>query len=109
MEKKLEEFRKASERARAAGGRARYSQEMRSFAIGFAKERIGRGGTISSSAKELQVAEATLNRWLKNSGSFKEVHIQPPMGNAVTIVTPSGYRLEGLDIESAASILRAIG
>jgi transposase-like protein len=111
MEERFEEFRKVSEKAKAAGGRIRYSKEMRSFAVEFAKNRIGSGGTISSSARELGVAEVTLGRWLKKSGDFREVRIRPPAGNAgaVTIVTPGGYRVEGLDIEGATFVLRAIG
>ena len=111
MEEQLEEFRKAAERAKAASGRIRYSEEMRSFAVRYAKGRIGRGSTVSASAKELGVAEATLNKWLKRNDAFRQIQIRPDKSDTrtVTLITPNGYRLEGLDIESAASILRAIG
>jgi transposase-like protein len=111
MEDNLEEFKKTSERAKENGGRVRYSQEMRSFAVEFTKERLGRGMSLAAAAKELGVSDMTLKKWLQRSGAFKEVRIRPEKGNSsnVTLVTPSGYRIEGLDIESLTCILRKIG
>jgi hypothetical protein len=105
------------------GGRLRFSAQQQRIGREYAKRRIERGATKASIARELGVSEATIWRWthsgfltsddLKVQGGFKTVRIadEPglrPTAQALRLVTPEGYRIEGLDLAGAATLLRGL-
>jgi hypothetical protein len=67
-------------------------------------------------AEELGVSSSALQRWVtadrevKEPVTLREVSVVEP-GSSVrglTVVTPRGYRIEGLDITSAVRLLQAL-
>ena len=114
MEEKLARIRAEVERCKAQGRRKRYPGTVRSFAIEFGRRRVAAGKSIKSVADELGISDATLCKWLRSKRSgFRPVKLKKAAAEreqrTVSLVTPSGYRLEGLDLESAARLLRRLG
>ena len=81
-------------------------------------ERMAAAGCTSNEiARSLGIHVHTVYRWRRalpaGLGGFRRVEVGSPAGLAegrgVVLVTPSGYRLEGLTLEQAALILRAVG
>jgi transposase-like protein len=83
-----------------------------------------------ASAAALGVSEPTLRTWVQNvstdaRGSLRRVVVTPSTeapatklprsatklsgSSRLTLVTPTGYRLRGLDVASAAALLRVLG
>ena len=78
-------------------------------------------------ARELGVSESTVWRWSQASVPAKRVSATKPKASAfkrvkvvtervslgstaeLSVVTPHGYRVEGLDVASAAALLRELG
>jgi transposase-like protein len=89
---------------------------MRRFAVEHAGTALAEGGSVSRAARELGVSEVTLAKWMQaaedddGASGFREVVVERPevTACALTVVTPGGYRVEGLDLAGAAALLRAI-
>lgn len=113
----LEEFRNASaERKQAKGRRPQpYNETQRAFAIEYAQAEMASGTKKSTILRALGISDGTLSKWMglqpKNDAGFRRVVIKrnaaPVKG--IQLVTPGGYRVEGLSLESAAELLRALG
>jgi transposase len=101
-----------------AGSRAglRYSQELRGLGRQFAEHLLAEGGSRRQAASELGVSEATLARWLRGveaaaGGELCEVVVASPRLAAaagVVVISPSGWRVEGLGVREAAELLAAL-
>ena len=117
----IERFREAAARRKRGvrRGSSGYPEEMRRFAVTFTTESLSGGGTISGAARELGVSEVTLSKWMEKDafgdrgGGFRKVVVEAPLTTvergAVTLVSPSGFRVEGLGLESAAALLKTLG
>jgi hypothetical protein len=74
-----------------------------------------RGKPLSQVASELGVSELSLQRWIEQGepARFRPVEIEAESGRAsaggLVLITPRGYRVEGLEAESLASLLRVLG
>lgn len=111
MTMKLEEFQETVSTIKKDNRRVRYSGEMKAFAVEYAQERIAKGESICTCAQGLGIADATLKNWLGVvDGGFRQVKIKTerPESEMLTVVTPSGYRVEGLSMESAEALLRSL-
>ena len=118
MDVTIDQFRKeAAKRKRGRRrGSASYPLEMRRFAVDYAVGAIADGGSVSRAARELGVSEVTLAKWMQAAeaddgpGEFREVVVERPEVTAggLVVVTPSGFRVEGLDLTGAAALLRVI-
>jgi len=90
----------------------------------YAVQRREAGETLADIAVRLGLVESTLGRWLRRERTeetatgFRSVAIVPAAAapgrsrveaKELTLVTPGGYRVEGLDAESAAYLLRVLG
>ena len=91
---------------------------MRQFAVAYCDATIGEGGSVSLAAGELGVSEATLAKWMEaedevadGAREFREVVVdrQEMAAGAVSVVTPLGLRVEGLDLYGAIELVRALG
>ena len=100
-----------------------YPDELRARIAGWARRRIARGESVSGSALALALARRTLSTWLKRHGDDTEharrdvehapvalvpveiVDAPPAPSTTITLVSPSGYRLEGLTLENAVHAL----
>jgi hypothetical protein len=98
------------------GRGVRYPEELHQEAVSYAKARRQRGDSILAICRDLGVNPVTLTRWLRRADDpeFRRVEIvtsgQPVMGSAVgvTVTTPSGIRIEGLDLESLIALLQRL-
>lgn len=97
---------------------------LRSRIVLYAQRRQADGERVAEIAGRLGLAERTLRRWLRRERGeetavgFRPVSIVPVAAGPgdclgasaeLTLVTPGGYRVEGLDVEAAAYLLRVLG
>jgi len=118
MDVTIDDFRRESRKRKRnrRRGSASYPVELRRFAVEYAAGEIADGGSVSRSAKDLGVSEVTLAKWMQATetddgpGEFREVVVEEPevTTGGLVVVTPSGFRVEGLDLAGAAALLRAI-
>jgi transposase len=93
----------------------RYAPELRRRVTAWAESRHRDGATWEAIAAELGIALNTVRRWCDDveasSRSLVPVRIQVPAAAArtVTVVSPGGYRVEGLSVTEAAAMLRVLG
>ena len=79
-------------------------------------ERRACGATVAELAQELGLARGTALRWSnefksKGSRSLVQVEVVPEATptSSYVVVSPSGFRVEGLSFAEAAALLRALG
>ena len=118
MDDRARRFRTAALRyLRGKTGRGvRYPEDLQQEAVSYAKARRQRGDSLLAISRDLGVPYVTLSRWFQRAHDpeFRRVEIVPSgpsaMGSAagVTITTPSGIRIEGLDLESLIALLRRL-
>ena len=122
MTKELERFRDEVRRlkARSKENGLRYSVEMKAFGAEYGKSRVRDGVRPAKIALELGVNVATLCKWMemgdicksRKSRGFRAVRVEQYKDEStelVTMVSPGGFRLEGLSVRSAALLLRELG
>jgi hypothetical protein len=119
MRTRVERFRSAVERS--LGGRpgrgVRYPEDLRREAIGLARTGLQEGKSLGRVAEELGLGPATLTRWLGRGWTgepLRPVEVQrdeeePGQAYSLVVVTPSGWRIEGLRLADLAELLRALG
>ena len=124
MDIRVQQFR--HEAAARGAGRVggRYGQDLRRLAVALAAEQAARGGSVTESAAELGVCVGSLRRWQETmladtpASGFRPVAVQVESGGpsceaargcGFALVTPGGYRVEGLDRESVAWLLGRVG
>jgi hypothetical protein len=76
------------------------------------------GKSLGRVAEELGIGPVTLTRWLGRSGAggepLRPVEVQreeeePGPASSLVVVTPSGWRIEGLRLADLTELLRALG
>lgn len=94
--------------------------ELRSRIVEYARSCRELGQTIGDIAAGLGLVESTVARWLRREGArlspgFRSVaivatgdHPAPEVSETLRLVTPRGYRVEGLDVESLAYLLQVL-
>ena len=94
--------------------RIRYRPEFRSRLLSAAREHLSRGLSVAEIAEQLGLSEKTLSSWLGEVAKtpLRRVLVSP---QACRRVEPSGLvvwsgsvRIEGLDVEGVARLLRAL-
>lgn len=102
-----------------------YPDRLRRAGNEYVRRRMAAGLRQAEIARELGLSETTIWRWAKTTtrseastdrqrSSFKPVAIVGTARGRVeaqvlSVVTPQGYRVEGLDVTSAAALLRELG
>lgn len=94
-----------------------YPAHVRTAVVAAARARLAEGWTNTRVGRELGLAATTVRQWLRappSGSSFRPVTITsdlalPTRPAALSLVTPSGYRLEGLDLDGAAALLARLG
>lgn len=113
MGKAIEELRKAIDQSRVGQSRWRCPKPLRQEIIEYSKARRAAGATRVQIARELGVSGSGLARWLEvDSGALRRVRVQPSPpkpAESLVLITPGGYRLEGLSPSTAADLLRRLG
>ena len=106
------DLRKAILQSRAGQHRWRCPVPLREKVVAFTRERRQAGVSVEKIAQELGLSASGLSRWL-NAGEprLRPVRItEAPSksSDSLVLVTPEGYRLEGLGPASAADLLRRL-
>jgi len=128
MEKELEQFQQEAQRLKEGrkGGALPFPEALRAFAVRYAEQTLEAGGTVVEAAAKLGVSAPTLYEWRKgrpagsakrkkrteSSGVLLPVRVGERPAEAVVtgaqqvvVVSPSGWRVEGLSVESATQLL----
>jgi hypothetical protein len=131
VEKELEQFRQEAQRLRAgrAKGSAPFPEPLRAFAVRYLAQALEKGETLKSVVERLGVSEPTLQAWRRGQtpGSKKtrssepktqpllpvvvhspKPHAASPVVTTLAVVSPQGWRVEGLGLEDAAQLLRRL-
>lgn len=109
---------RGSDIAISSGGRAsqerrRPSADEKGRLVAEIRRRRDAGEPIQSVALAVGLHENTCYRWLRETEAptFRPVEVvvaEPVAQVALSLVAPSGHRVEGLDVETAARLLRAL-
>ncbi len=92
-----------------------YAPAVQSAVVEFAERRRAEGGSWQQIAAELGMQFETVRRWCTKTPAakvFKSVEVVEEVRDeapSLRIVSPSGHRLEGLTLQDAISVLRALG
>jgi len=95
---------------------ARIPEELRAEVIDYAIERRRCGDGVRKIAGALGVSPESIRRWTAPPAAGRARALVPIVvredddasPRPVTVTSPSGYRVEGLTIASAAALLRAL-
>lgn len=94
------------------GGERRYPEELRRQAGAYVRARLASGAKRAAVSAELGVPAITLARWAAASG-FRTVAVEAeeakPTGRRdLVLVSPGGFRVEGLELSEVAALLRVV-
>lgn len=122
MEMTVDKFRAEAVRRRGERrrGAAPYSTEERAFAVAYARTGLSQGRSVTASASLLGISDPSLREWLVRATAapgtalrrvvVKSTPASPSMPpGGLTLISPAGYRVRGLDVMSAAALLRVVG
>ncbi|MFP2906326.1 hypothetical protein ACLESD_14930 [Pyxidicoccus sp. 3LFB2] len=131
LQKELEQFRQEAQRLKAGrrSGSLPFPETLRAFAVRYTEHTVASGGTVTDAAQKLGVSGPTLNERRKGrpaghrlpkpvekGAALVPVHIsEGPVAVAgaglqqVALVSPGGWRVEGLSAEAAAQLLGGLG
>lgn len=109
MEAEAESIRRAV-RARR---KQRYSPELKARIIAYVEARRAAGDTQVVVSEAVGVKWTTLRRWVSTRPSTALVPVRVRASpsaslSPLSLVTPSGYRLEGLEVRDAVTLFRAL-
>jgi transposase-like protein len=88
--------------------------------VSYGQQALASGRSVGATAEELGLCDKTLRDWLAKENAkpsqsvtaLRAVVVKPSASMTVgslTLVTPGGYRVAGLDVESASALLRVLG
>jgi hypothetical protein len=103
-----------AELSRVARGRGtRFSIELRNRVIELGRRRRGEGASWQSIGRELGINYETVRRWCikKEPAAMRRVEIVPTSVDApcgIRVVSPSGFRAEGLTVRDAVMMLATL-
>ena len=90
----------------------RYPAPLRERLVAAIERLRSRGATWTSIGREFGVMAETARRWLVRMGPEPEGRVVPVSVSAqqteLAVVSPTGFRVEGLNLESAAQLLRLL-
>jgi transposase-like protein len=102
------------------GGRSRatrYSGAVRRRAVRLTRSESARGVAVAATARALGLRPRTLRLWMGRPARIRLRRVEvtptsprPPVERetAPTLVTPQGYRVEGLELSSLVRLLREL-
>jgi hypothetical protein len=94
----------------------RYPAPVREAVVALARTRLGQGQTLARVARGVGISFPTLTTWLAGPATpaLRPVTLAPDPDPAATssativLVTPEGFRVEGLDGETLVAVLRSL-
>jgi transposase len=120
MDTRVRRFRKQAraENGGRSGRRRRYSRGLRALAVDYLRQQMKRGASSETVASELGVSGWSLTRWSRGTqveerSDLRAVEVVAEEGEGskdlvLTLVTPDGYRIEGLKGLEIRSVLEAL-
>ena len=115
MERAAEYRAKIAEIRERGGPRWRAPEPFREEIVSWASNLRSAGHGAGAIAAAIGVCDSTLRRWLAPSeakGELRPVRVggaaAGSKAGALVVVSPAGYRLEGLDVDLAVEILRRL-
>jgi hypothetical protein len=119
MEDLAKQFVRGREGLVSEGSGWRVPASLRALAVRYGRWALAAGDSVGAAAVRLGLSRATLVRWLAESpdaeppSAWREVVIRAPeaerpSASVLTLVTPEGFRIEGLDGSSVVGLLRAL-
>ena len=81
-------------------------------AVAYLKRKNGEGESLERVASELGVSNWSLSRWVRESaaaGVLRPVEVEEVSSNEFSLLTPRGYRVEGLSEESVVRLVERLG
>ena len=106
----LEAIRQAvSELGRRGRGHP-YPKAFQSTVVGYAQTRRTAGAGIEAIGEELGLPWRTIQRWMPpvRAKRFRPIEVVAPT-SALVVYGPHGVRIEGLDLDGVADLLRRLG
>jgi hypothetical protein len=87
-----------------------YPPDTQARVVEFAQRRRAEGVSWNQIAGELGMRFETVRRWCARAPTMRAVEVvaETRPSGAVSVLSPSGYRLEGLTLEEAVTVLRAL-
>jgi len=115
MDARIKRFRQEAFQQGAGAVGRRYSAELRRLAVALVEEH--REEPLSRIARALGVSSVSLQRWVEQAqpARFRPVQVrldaepEAPAAGGLVLITPRGYRVEGLDATSLVSLLGRLG
>ena len=94
----------------------RYPAPFRDAVVAVARTRVGHGQSLAQMARDVGVSFPTLAGWLERPRrpSLRAVAVAPELDPPterrapVVLITPQGFRVEGLDGAALVAVLRAL-
>lgn len=116
MNDRAAEYRaKLDDLRRRGGKRWRTPPGLRDEIAVWARKRRAEGEVVASIAAAIGLSETTLSKWLAADGVPGELRpvrvaaaVAGPRRSGLVVVTPDGYRLEGLSVDDAVDVLRRL-
>jgi len=111
MTKNADALRDEITRSRSGLDRWRCPDGLRRKIVEYAEQGRGEGIPVARLAERVGLSTSGLRRWLSQGrGVLRPVRVQEsaPAVPSLVLITPGGYRLEGLDASSAADLLRRL-
>jgi hypothetical protein len=90
----------------------RYAPELKSQAIAWAQAERRAGESWKKIAEATGVHATTLRAWCKHGGEARMRRVQVVKDQAaptLSVVSPSGYKIEGLTLSEATALLGKLG
>ncbi|MEO7034547.1 MAG: hypothetical protein ABI548_11615 [Polyangiaceae bacterium] len=107
----LESIQRAvSELGRRGRGRS-YPKALRADVVQYALARRAVGIRIQAIGEELGVPWRTVRGWMPSvrAERFRRIEVVVPRAEGVVVHGPHGVRIEGLDLDGVAELLRRLG
>ncbi len=85
-----------------------YGASARAKAVAFARARLGEGISLVAAAHERVIGAPTLQRWLdahEQLPAFAQIKVEQVGAMGFTLVSPTGWRVEGLDLETLRALV----
>ena len=113
----IDDLKRAIQQARqsGAGPTRRYGVGLRGAVVDWSRVELIGGRSVREISRVLGLRERTLTRWMRQKPSRVRpvtVIASVPTGTSpagsLRLFTPSGCRIEGLDVATAAALVRAL-
>jgi hypothetical protein len=92
-----------------------FPSTTRARVVSYVVGRLGNGVALASIARELELPRATLRKWLDGADDNRLVPVliaedpPPASHDAITIISPRGFRVTVLGVDVAARLLAMLG